>query len=287
MERIIIPTDFGAKAFKIIEAGILLAKRMKVSAEIIHVIDSFEYGVNFVINESNPIILPPNVLNDKVGKAQGYFQDTMSKLRAKYKELPEIFLSVKTGFVFDVISEVLNDPEVVMVILSDKSQADYNYREISKNFSEIITKTNCPVCVIPNEAPFNDPKNIIYASNYHEQDITNILNIVKIAKSVDAFVHIVHVTSEKTFKESLAMRGLEAKIKSRTPYESLIFKLLISKDIIQGLDDYANIVDADRIAILRGNKTMFQGIFGTNKTRDIVYKTNLPVIIYQEKNCHK
>ncbi len=286
MERIIIPTDFGVKAFKIIEAGVLLAKLMKASAEIIHVIDSFEYGINFVINESNPIILPPNVLNDKVGKAQSRFQEVVSELRAKYRDLPEIFMSVKTGFVFDVISEVLRDPEVVMVMLNDKSQADYNYRDISKNFSEIINKSSCPVCVVPNEAPFNDPKNIIYATNYHEQDIANIKSIIKIAKSVEAFVHVVHVTADKNFKETLAMIGLETKLKSITNYESLICKVIASKDIIQGLDDYANIVDADRIAILRANKTLFQGIFGTNKTRDIVYKTNLPVIIYQERKCH-
>jgi len=283
MERIIIPTDFGSKAFKIIEAGVLLAKRMKASAEIIHVIDSFEYGVNFVINESNPIILPPNVLNDKVGKAQERFQEELAKLRAKYIDLPEIFMSVKTGFVFDVISEVLRDPEVLMVMLSDKSQADYNYRDISKNFSEIINKSSCPVCVVPNEAPFNDPKNIIYASNYHEQDVENISSIVKIARSVEAFVHVVHVTSDKSFKETLTMKGLEKEIKSLTDYTSIIYKVIVSKDIIQGLDDYANIVDADRIAILRANKSMFQGLFGTNKTRDIVYKTNLPVIIYQER----
>ncbi len=283
MERIIIPTDFGAKAFKIIEAGVLLAKRMKTSAEIIHVIDSFEYGVNFVINESNPIILPPNVLNDKVGKAQERFQEELAKLRAKYIELPEIFMSVKTGFVFDVISEVLRDPEVLMVMLSDKSQADYNYRDISKNFSEIINKSSCPVCVVPNEAPFNDPKNIIYASNYHEQDIENIVSIIKIARSVDAFVHVVHVTSDKSFKETLTMKGLETEIKNLTNYQQVICKVIVSKDIIQGLDDYANIVDADRIAILRANKSLFQGLFGTNKTRDIVYKTNLPVIIYQER----
>ena len=67
MKRIIIPTDFSFKTPKIIEAGVRLAKKMNVAVEVIHVIDSFEYGINFVISESTPIILPPNVL--KIGRA--------------------------------------------------------------------------------------------------------------------------------------------------------------------------------------------------------------------------
>jgi nucleotide-binding universal stress UspA family protein len=282
MKRVIIPTDFSFRTPKIIEAGVRLAQQMNVAVEIIHVIDSFEYGVNFVINESSPIILPPDVLNDQVGKAQEKFQEIIADLKMQKSVLPEIFMSVKTGFVFDVIAEQLHDPDVIMVLLNDKSQADYNYRDVSLNLSEIINQSNSPVCVIPNNAPFKDPKNIIYAFNYHEQDLDNIFDLIQIADLVKANIHILHIVAEKSLKDKLAMVGLEKKIQEHTNTDNIIFKIIESKDIVKTIDDYAHVVEADMISILRANKTLFQGIFSSSKTKNIIYKTNLPVLVYQE-----
>ncbi len=283
MKRIIIPTDFSFRTPKIIESGVRFAKQLNVAVEIIHVIDSFEYGVNFVISESTPIVLPPNILNDKVGKAQEKFKEIITELKKEKQDLPEIFMSVKTGFVFDVISEQLQDPEVILVMLTDKSQADYNYRDVSINLSEIINHSNSPVCVVPNTAPFKDPKNIIYSFNYHEQDIENIFDLKEIADSIGATIHIVHIVNEKTIKDKLAMRGFEIELNEKTGTSNVVFKIIESKDIVKAIDDYAHIIEADMITILRANKTLFQGIFGSNKTREIIYKTNLPVLVYQER----
>jgi nucleotide-binding universal stress UspA family protein len=283
MKRIIIPTDFSFRTPKIIEAGVRLATQMNVAVEIVHVIDSFEYGVNFVINESTPIILPPDILNDQVGKAQEKFHEIVASLKKERGTIPEIFMSVKTGFVFDVIAEQLQDPEVILVMLNDKSQADYNYRDVSINFSEIINHSNSPVCVVPNNAPFKDPKNIIYAFNYHDQDLENIFDLKEIADLVGANIHILHVVSEKTIKDKLAMLGLEKELQEKMDVKNIVFKVIESKDVVKAIDDYAHIIEGDMITILRANKSLFQGIFGSNKTREIIYKTNLPVLVYQER----
>lgn len=283
MKRIIIPTDFSFRTPKIIEAGVRLATQMNVAVEIVHVIDSFEYGVNFVISESTPIILPPDILNDQVGKAQEKFHEIVASLKKDKGRIPEIFMSVKTGFVFDVIAEQLQDPDVILVMLNDKSQADYNYRDVSINFSEIINHSNSPVCVVPNNAPFKDPKNIIYAFNYHEQDLENIFDLKGIADLVGANIHILHVVAEKSIKDKYAMLGLEKELQEKMDVKNIVFKVIESKDIVKAIDDYAHIIEGDMITILRANKSLFQGIFGSNKTREIIYKTNLPVLVYQER----
>ena len=69
MKKIIIPTEFTKKSEKALLSAILIANRMNLSIELLHVIDSFDYGVNFIINESNPIILPPETLDGKRDEA--------------------------------------------------------------------------------------------------------------------------------------------------------------------------------------------------------------------------
>jgi nucleotide-binding universal stress UspA family protein len=282
MKKIIIPTEFTHKSEKALSSAILIAKKMNLSIEVLHVIDSFDYGVNFIINESTPIILPPDTLDGKRDEAIEAFNTLIQNIKKEHDKLPKIDLVIKSGFVFDVISESIQDPNAFMVILNDKSQIDYNYRDISKDNSKIIQSSSCPVCVIPNEAPFNEPKKIIYATNFLEQDIQNIANLANLASCFDAKIYVVHVSENPEFDEHIRMVGLRTLFMEESAFENIKFKTIKNSDFMSGVDHFANEINADMIALMRENKTIFKAFFASNNTKKMVYKTNLPVIIYQE-----
>lgn len=282
MQKIIIPTEFTENTEISLSGAIQIANKMKLSIEILHVIDSFDYGVNFVINESNPIILPPDLLDRKRNEATEAFNDLINKIKINNSELPPINLAIKTGFVFEVISESIQDPEAFMVVLTDKSQIDYNYRDISKDHSLIIQESNCPVCVLSNTVPFKEPKKIIYATNFLEQDILNLTNLAHFAAAFDATIHVVHVTEDPKFEDQLRITGLHTLIADECGYENIKYNTIKHDDFLGGIDHFANEIHADMIAVMRENKTIFKAFFASNNTRKIIYKTNLPIIIYQE-----
>lgn len=282
MKKIIIPTEFTEKSEQILSSAIMIANRMKLSIEVLHVIDSFDYGVNFVINESNPIILPPDLLDGKRDEALTLFNELIEKIKPHFDILPSINLIIKTGFVFDVISDSVQDPDAFMVILSDKSQIDYNYRDISKNNSKIIQDSNCPVCVLPNNAQFTEPERIIYATNFQEQDIQNIINLTHLASCFDATIHVVHVAENPEFEEHLKVSGLKKLISDESGYEKIVYNTIKCDNFMEGVDRFAHEINAGMIALMRENRTIFQAFFASNNTKKIIYKTNLPVIIYQE-----
>lgn len=282
MKKIIIPTEFTGKSEKALSSAIIIAKKMNLSIEVLHVIDSFDYGVNFVINESSPIILPPDMLDGKRDETIDAFNQLIDKIKIEHITLPKIDLIIKTGFVFDVISESIQDPNAFMVILNDKSQLDYNYRDISKDNSKIIQSSTCPVCVIPNDAPFNEPKKIIYATYFQEQDIENIANLANLASCFDAKIHVVHVAENPEFEEHLKMTGLHALVAEESGYENIKYNTIKNDDFLTGIDQFANEINADMIALMRENKTIFKAFFASNHTKKMIYKTNLPVIVYQE-----
>lgn len=282
MKKIIIPTEFTEKSEQTLSSAIMIANKMNLSIEVLHVIDSFDYGVNFVINESNPIILPPDMLDGKRDEAIEAFNEMIGKIKPQFEVLPAIDLIIKTGFVFDVISESIQNPDAYMVILSDKSQIDYNYRDISKDNSKIIQESNCPVCVLPNDAPFKEPKRIIYATNFQEQDIQNITNLAHLASCFDATIHVVHVAENPEFEEHLKVAGLRKLISDESGYEKIIYNTIKNDNFLEGIDHFANEINAEMIALMRENKTIFKAFFASNNAKKMVYKTNLPVIIYQE-----
>lgn len=282
MRKIIIPTEFTEKSEQTLTSAIQIAKKMNLSIEVLHVIDSFDYGVNFVINESNPIVLPPDMLDGKRDEAIETFNELINKIKPNFDTLPKIELIIKTGFVFDVISESIQDPNAYMVILSDKTQVDYNYRDISKDNSKIIQESNCPVCVLPNNAPFHEPTKIIYATNFQEQDIQNITNLAHLASCFDATIHVVHVAENPEFEEHLKVAGLRTLISDESCYDKIVYNTIKNENFLAGIDQFAHEINAEMIALMKENKTIFKAFFASNNAKKMVYKTNLPVIIYQE-----
>jgi len=282
MKKIIIPTEFIQKSEKAIMSAIIVAKKLKLSIEVLHVIDSFDYGVNFVINESSPIILSPDMLDGKRDEAIESFNEVLNSIKRIENDLPPIDLVIKTGFVFDVLTESIQNPDAYMIILSDKSQIDYNYRDISKDNSKIIQESNCPVCVLPVDTSFLAPKKIIYATNFQEQDILNIANLAHFAAAFDATIHVVHVSENPEFEEQIKVAGLRTLISDESGYENIKYNTLKSSDFMTAIDNFALEIKADMIALMRENKTILQAFFASNHARKMIYKTNLPVIIYQE-----
>jgi len=282
MKKIIVPTELNEKSENAILAAIKIANKMKMSIEVLHVIDSFDYGVNFIINESNPIILPPEVLDDRKDQAILLFNQLIDKIKTNKEILPEILLNVKTGFVLDVIEESISDPNAFMVILTDKSKADFNYRDISSQNTKIINHSNCPVCVVPNTAPFKEPKQIIYATNFQEQDVQNIANLAHLASAFEAIIYVVHVSANPEFEEHIKVAGLHSLIDDETGYQNIKYKTIKNDNFLLGIDNFAHEINADAIALMRENKNIFKAFFASNPTRKIIYKTNLPVIVYQE-----
>ena len=255
---------------------------IKLSIEILHVIDSFDYGINFIINESSPIILPPDTLDGKRDEAIELFNQLIDSVKNDFDTLPQIQLSIKTGFVLDSIAESIEDPTCYMVILSDKSQIDYNYRDISKANSKIIQSSNCPVCILPINKQFVEPQKIIYATNFQEQDIQNIANLANFASAFDASIHVVHVTDDPDFEQHLKISGLQKMIWDESGYEKIKYHTIKSADFLEGIDHFANDIKADMIALMRENKNIFQAFFAANHAKKVIFKTNLPVIVYQE-----
>lgn len=282
MQKIIIPAEFSAKTELALRSAITIASKIKLSIEILHVIDSFDYGINFIINESSPIILPPDTLDGKRDEAIELFNQLIDSVKNNFDTLPQIQLNIKTGFVLDSIAESIEDPTCYMVILSDKSQIDYNYRDISKANSKIIQSSNCPVCILPINKQFVEPQKIIYATNFQEQDIQNIANLANFASAFDASIHVVHVTDDPDFEQHLKISGLQKMIWDESGYEKIKYHTIKSADFLEGIDHFANDIKADMIALMRENKNIFQAFFAANHAKKVIFKTNLPVIVYQE-----
>ena len=281
--KIVIPTDLSERSEKSIRYGILMAKQLGKEVEVLHVIDSFDFGVNFLVNENNATVVSAEIMERKRAEAERLYNNVLNNLKRTNEELPPIRLNMAFGFIADKISESVQNPDTFLVILSDKTQAESNYRDINKNQNEIIKRSYSPVLIIPNGVFREEIKKVVYATNYQEQDISNIIDLIEIIKYFDAELEVVHISEQYDFDAKLREAGMKALLLEQTHYEKLSVRTVVYSDMVYGIDDFANETNANMIVLLRESKSLFKAIFGTNNAKKIIYKTNLPVLLFRQK----
>ena len=78
------------------------------------------------------------------------------------------------------------------------------------------------------------------------------------------------------------MAGLRTLISDESCYEKIVYNTIKNENFLAGIDQFAHEINAEMIALMKENKTIFKAFFASNNAKKMVYKTNLPVIIYQE-----
>ncbi len=192
--------------------------------------------------------------------------------------------SAEIGTAATIINETVTSKEAEMVIL--EGQQDESFWMQTTSNIDIIEMLECPVWIIPKGAIYRPFSEIVYATDYNEEDIVNLEKLISLFPHLTPNIMALHITDSVDFEERIKKAGFTDMIQSKTSYKKLTVKALYkSKDnkIVQLLNDFARNNSADLLVILKENKSFFEGIFKSDHTKGILKATQLPVLVYHEK----
>ena len=223
-------------------------------------------------------------LDRETEKSEHHFKVQTDNLLASEPELPNLEYQVETGHPPDVISEYGRDERVSAVMLSG-STGSALFSDDSSNV-EIIRKVKCPVWIIPEGITYKPFSEILYATDYHEEDLPNLRQLTKLASRFPASITAVHITRDANFDEKAKGKGFAEMIKQETGYEMVSVKVLPEtkgEPIVDELHNFALMMDADLIVLLRENRGFFDRLRHGSRSEKIARETQLPVLIFNEE----
>lgn len=150
---------------------------------------------------------------------------------------------------------------------------------------DLIKKAPYPVLTIPADASYNEIKNIVYATDFQEQDLDAIKRLAEIAKPLNAKIKIVHVTASKTTVDKGMKREVEIKIDRFVDYENVELEFLYSEDIFNELKIYFGKTNADMIAMLDRESSSFTAdLFYQNLVKKMKSYGKIPLLSFNAIN---
>lgn len=212
----------------------------------------------------------------------------------------------KTQYLVDLINKegihdinvrpilVSGDPEEELIALSKKENPDLilmgTRGKGGKRFLEgslvksIMTKCDVPMLFIPNNYNWRESKEVIYATDFSENDIVTIDRIFSILKPYKPHIHVIHfVENSENLEEAIKMEKLEQAYLDKDFEGEIHFQLVHTNNAPEALKIFCERNDISLSSFIAYKKGFFDFMFREKLDKDAFFNLNIPMLTFKEQ----
>jgi nucleotide-binding universal stress UspA family protein len=284
MKELLVHIVAPSKAKLLITYAAYLARALKLSVRYLHVQapPNFPLDLHGTIRSSGKLTVRD--FEREKEKLIHHFELQINFVKASDPGLPSMDYDIVSGNPPEVIYKYCKDPDVDAVMLGSTTEStllSYNSDNV-----EIIKKINQPVWIIPDAITYKPFSEILYATDYHQEDLPNMKQLFRIMSGFQSRITAVHVTGNVDFHEKAKGEEFISRIKEETGYELVSVKVLPAtrgEPIVEELHNFALKMNADLIVLLRENRGFFDRLLHGSRSEKLAKVTQLPVLIFNEE----
>lgn len=275
---ILCPTDFSECSLNAIEYAARLGEKYQSRLILIHVANKDDY-----------LKLSPMDTN-------GYYQ--MDFLKDKLKSLQRAIEkeSLDKGLQSceweildgDIVNETLEyaqKEDIDLIIVGTEGMNDLRKNIIGSRASRIVERADRDVLVIPRKVFFKNPRKLVYATDYIEEDKIAVQKVVDFAGFFKSEIDIVHASpGNRAIDKSLHQVMIEeVKPFIKYPFVNFVLKSF-RDDLALGLENYLQTSKGDMLVTLSEKKDFFEKIFHKSLSKKMAYFINKPLWVIKSLN---
>ena len=281
MKTLLVPVDFDDPEHReaSMKYAIYIAEKMNAKIILYNSITTpaFASNVAFEVIE----------IDDQEKKTIKQLNDLKQELTLNYPKIQ--FESYPTSSLRPIPEEIIDaakEKNVDLIIMNTKGTNKLADIFISSNTIDVIMKSNIPVLVVPEHAPFQQISTIAFATDYHFSDKEAIKKLTDIAGLFDARVIVVHIQDNEISYEHEynILDGFRAKVKEYITYPNLSFKLIKDENIHHGLDEFIKEFNVDILALASHQRGAMNRLFGSSVAKKFAYHTHIPLMVFRINN---
>lgn len=270
---ILCPIDFSECSLNAIEYASKIGEKLLADLILFHVPDKEDYQKLFPSNTGLAESLKS--AERKIGNlVKTVEEESLENGLASCKGL------IREGKTVTNILETADDIGVNLIIMGTEGINEFKKNFIGTKSSRVVQQASQDVFIIPRKVFFKPPRKLVYATNYLEEDKIGIQKVIDMAKSFDAEVDIVHVsTKAKTIDKALHLSMVE-ELKPFIRFDKVNFVLKTYRDEPGlGLESYLITAKGDILFTLSKKKTWFEQLFTNNLSKKMSFFINKPLYV--------
>lgn len=288
MKRILVPTDFSEQAGYAMDLACQIAHNTSIEVVAMHVLDytglfDFSAGSTAYPLMGNPagLELDQKFLESLYQNAEEKFTQFLSSYK---KEGVMITKKIKIGSAFHYITEEVKEEKTDLVIMGSKGASGFEEVLIGSNTEKVVRHAKCPVLTVKTKVNIKNVKDIVFATNFKEEDSHVAEELKKLQQVFNAKLHLVRVNTPTNFETNrtiFAHADIFIKENNISNYTINIYSDKVEED---GIIFFAQDINADLIALATHGRSGLLHLLSGSIAEDVVNHAKRPVWTFRLKH---
>lgn len=274
VKQILVPTDFSEAAANAYQYAQQLAVQQGARLILLHV-----YHPSFDLD--NPYLDTPEVdFGDMKKQALDAFADSYrlrgNEERGRAGNLP-VERELVIGFAGEEIVRL--SPSADLIVMGTTGAGDLMDHLFGSVSSYTARHARCPVLLVPEEAVFEPPFRIMYASNDEPSDEDTLGQAIQKTGIEPEIIHFVHAEPRPGASCRVAQLRYKQLAQAEGPELDLQYVQIACEDILDGLLQYGADHRINLIIMGTVHRSFLERLFHRSMTKGMVFQTNIPLLV--------
>ncbi len=269
MKKILFPTDFSKASQHALGYAVSLAKELDAVIDVASI-----YRLPYV-DAAN---VPPEWITEMQEEKR---KVVISHLDAFVSGQPEKRIGKRMAiygiFIPQEIHDLVKAEGYDLVVMGTRGE---HHTKSEKFIGSITTHTMmqapCPVLAVPEEAKWNVPERIAFATDFGPRDEAAISQLMEFAAALAASVHFVHVETAPGIGQMHDMIPLE-----NYPFPFTEFAVVNSPAVMEGIDKYIKERKIDLLALFIPKRRLWERLFHSSFTKRMAFHSRTPLLVFK------
>ncbi len=281
-KKILFPTDFSEPAANAFRYALLLADKMKANIEVLHVVfpqgESLDFPVMVAQRTQHQIEA------DRVQLSR-FIENGMTQVLEQLKNAPNITSDMEVGAPTSEIVRIAQRDYADLIIIGSRGE---NRSRIEKWMgsvaASVVERAHCPVLVIPEDALFEDPLEVAYASNLLQADPYEVWKSLQLLEVFKPLIHLVHFNFNKdgALYAHQELKDMEAFLENQSPDTKVEIHNIPAKDLESDLNDFIKNQQVDLLVMYQPEHSLWERLFAKSVTKQMAIHTKVPFLVLKK-----
>lgn len=271
MKTLLIPIDFSATALQALPYAADFAQKLDAKIVLFHAHPVAEHYVE----------APAYMIVERTNAIKELAMRRLAKIQGRIHAInPEIYCEsvVAQGPFLRELREYMVENTVDWIIMGTKGARGLQKLLSGTQTAKVIGKTSCPVLAIPPESLFEGIKEILYATNFEDENEGILRQLSELAGLFNARVNILHISTTRDAADNQIFDWYRNVIEEFIPTQKISFHTIWNRNVEEGIQEMVEKLAPDMLIMSTHKRSWKELLLEGSHTQTMVFETHVPLL---------
>ncbi|WP_367182341.1 universal stress protein [uncultured Aquimarina sp.] len=275
IKRILVPTDFSTQAESALKVAAQIAKKNDCQIYLLHILEMPVHLVDLMSSGAS----------SSAPEAIFFMKQTHKKfeevLASDYLKDLEVIETVSFEDVLRGIMDSCDKNDIDMIIMGSHGSSGFEELFIGSNAEKVVRTSEKPVLVIKEDCDIYNVNDLVYATNFDDEDKPSLISAHEFSKQLEAKLHLVWINTANSFKTTKETEEKMNLMIADLPIDNYTLNIYNDINVEKGILNFANSVDAGLIGISTHGRKGLSHFINGSLGEDVVNHAKRPVLTFK------